>query len=77
MYQQCSCGWQPDWHGLCCKCSLILTGGPAGVPGISVPCGFDGNLPVGLQLIAPAFGEAGLLETAHVFEHTVDFGQTK
>ena len=76
MYLGYACGWQPNWHGLCCKRSLTLTDGHAGVPGISVPCGFDGNLPVGLQLIAPAFGEAALLETAHIFERTVDLGQT-
>ncbi|MEQ8767431.1 MAG: Asp-tRNA(Asn)/Glu-tRNA(Gln) amidotransferase subunit GatA [Planctomycetota bacterium] len=35
-----------------------------GLPGISVPCGFDDGLPVGLQLVAPRFREATLLEAA-------------
>jgi len=43
----------------------------AGLPGISVPCGFDGNLPVGLQLIGPAFSEAELLRVADCYQqHT-------
>lgn len=45
----------------------------AGIPGISVPCGtvdFDGgnNLPVGLQIFAPHFGEAKLLQIAKAAE---------
>jgi len=46
-----------------------VTGSLAGVPGISVPCGkIDGKLPVGLQIFGPAFGEARVLQLAHVFE---------
>jgi aspartyl-tRNA(Asn)/glutamyl-tRNA(Gln) amidotransferase subunit A len=41
----------------------------AGVPAISIPCGFDkNNLPIGLQIIAPAFEEAKLLQIAKMFE---------
>ena len=40
----------------------------AGVPAISVPCGNDNNLPIGLQIIAPAFEEAKLLQIARLFE---------
>ena len=40
----------------------------AGVPAISVPCGFSGHLPVGLQLIGPHFGEATILRAAQAFE---------
>jgi len=40
----------------------------AGIPGMSVPCGFSkGGLPIGLQLLARHFDEAGLLRTAHHF----------
>ncbi len=41
----------------------------AGIPGISVPCGVSSEgLPVGLQLLAPAFKEENLLRTAYVVE---------
>jgi len=45
----------------------------AGLPGISVPCGFTkGGLPIGLQLLAPAFSEHGLLQAAHVHQRATD-----
>lgn len=41
----------------------------AGIPGISIPCGFDDSkLPVGLQILAPAFDEDKLLRIARMFE---------
>ncbi len=40
----------------------------AGLPGISVPCGLSDGLPVGLQLIAPAWQEERLLGAAHRYE---------
>lgn len=41
----------------------------AGLPGLSVPCGFDqGGLPIGLQLIGRAFDEATLLRAGHAYE---------
>lgn len=41
----------------------------AGLPGISVPCGFTaGGLPIGLQLIGRPFDEAGLLAIARNYE---------
>jgi len=46
-----------------------VTGSLAGLPGISLPCGrIGGKLPVGLQIIGPAFGEARVLQLAHAFE---------
>jgi len=46
----------------------------AGLPGISVPCGFDGqDLPIGLQLIGPAWGEEAVLRVAHAYEQTRDW----
>ncbi|HEX7056726.1 MAG TPA: Asp-tRNA(Asn)/Glu-tRNA(Gln) amidotransferase subunit GatA [Bacilli bacterium] len=43
----------------------------AGVPAISVPCGFVGGLPVGLQIIGNYFQESTVLRVAHAFEqHT-------
>jgi aspartyl-tRNA(Asn)/glutamyl-tRNA(Gln) amidotransferase subunit A len=46
-----------------------VTGSLAGLPGISVPCGrIGGELPVGLQIFGPAFGEARVLQLAQAFE---------
>ncbi len=49
----------------------------AGVPAISVPCGFAGRLPIGLQLIGPHFGEAAVLRTAQAFETATPFHKVK
>lgn len=41
----------------------------AGLPGISIPCGFDAkNLPIGLQIIGKPFAEATLIQVAHAYE---------
>jgi len=41
----------------------------AGLPGISVPCGFTANrLPIGLQLTGRMFDESTLLAAAHAYE---------
>jgi aspartyl-tRNA(Asn)/glutamyl-tRNA(Gln) amidotransferase subunit A len=46
----------------------------AGVPGISVPCGFTSqNLPIGLQLIGKHFDEETLLQTAYAYEQSTDW----
>ena len=46
----------------------------AGLPGISLPCGFDGKgLPIGLQLIGKPFGEETLLRAAHTFQCATDY----
>ncbi|MAS34735.1 MAG: Asp-tRNA(Asn)/Glu-tRNA(Gln) amidotransferase GatCAB subunit A [Anaerolineaceae bacterium] len=46
----------------------------AGVPGLNLPCGFDGqNLPIGMQLIAPAFGEDVLLRAGHAYQQATDW----
>ena len=47
----------------------------AGLPGISVPCGFVDALPVGLQIIAPYFAEAKLLNVAHQYQQVTDWHQ--
>jgi aspartyl-tRNA(Asn)/glutamyl-tRNA(Gln) amidotransferase subunit A len=50
----------------------------AGIPGISVPCGFDkGNLPVGLQLVAKPFGEEMLFRVAYAYEQNTPWHNMK
>jgi aspartyl-tRNA(Asn)/glutamyl-tRNA(Gln) amidotransferase subunit A len=46
-----------------------VTGSLAGIPGISIPCGWtQAELPVGMQIFAPHFAEARILRIAHSFE---------
>ena len=45
----------------------------AGVPSISLPCGFSGRLPIGMQIIGKHFDEAAILRTAFAFEENTDF----
>ena len=47
----------------------------AGLPAISVPCGFTKNrLPIGMQLIGKAFHESELLSIAHAYDKEHNFG---
>ena len=45
----------------------------AGLPAMSVPCGFVDGLPVGLQLIGPHFAESRILAAAHAYQCATDF----
>jgi len=45
----------------------------AGLPGMSVPCGFSNNMPVGLQIIGNYFDESRLLNVAHQYQQTTDW----
>ena len=45
----------------------------AGLPGISVPAGMVGGLPVGLQIIGKALDEANVLRIAHAFEQSTEW----
>jgi aspartyl-tRNA(Asn)/glutamyl-tRNA(Gln) amidotransferase subunit A len=45
----------------------------AGLPGLSVPCGFANGLPVGLQLIAKPFNESTLFRAAHAYEQATNW----
>lgn len=49
----------------------------AGVPGISIPCGFSNGLPLGLQIIGKHFDESTVYRTAHAFEQATDFHKQK
>ena len=46
----------------------------AGLPGMSIPCGFGANgLPVGLQIIGGYFAEAQMLNVAHQYQLATDY----
>ena len=50
----------------------------AGIPAISVPCGFTGKgLPVGLQIMAKPFGEETLFKAAHAYEQNTGWHKIK
>ncbi len=49
----------------------------AGVPAISIPCGFSNDLPVGLQLIGKHFDEQTIYKAAYAFEQATDFHKEK
>ncbi len=53
----------------------------AGICGISIPCGFANvegtQLPIGLQLLAPPFEEAKLLQIAHAYEQSTDWHRAR
>lgn len=52
-------------------CNLV------GLPGISIPAGFDQGLPIGIQMMGPAFKEEILLRAAYGFEQATDYHQQK
>ena len=45
----------------------------AGVPAISIPCGFEDGLPLGLQIIGNYFDESTIYRVAHAYEQSTDF----
>ncbi len=49
----------------------------AGLPGLSVPCGFSNGMPVGMQLIGPHFSEETLLRTAHAYESATEWSAAR
>jgi aspartyl-tRNA(Asn)/glutamyl-tRNA(Gln) amidotransferase subunit A len=57
---------------------FTLSANLAGIPGMSVPCGFSSKgLPIGLQLMGPHFSEGILLKTAYHFEQATYFHKRK
>ncbi|MDT9001029.1 Asp-tRNA(Asn)/Glu-tRNA(Gln) amidotransferase subunit GatA [Paucibacter sp. APW11] len=53
---------------------FTLPGSLAGLPGMSVPCGFgEGGMPVGLQLLGNYFKEGQLLHAAHALQQATDW----
>ncbi|MDN5302859.1 MAG: aspartyl-tRNA(Asn)/glutamyl-tRNA(Gln) amidotransferase subunit [Thermoanaerobacteraceae bacterium] len=49
----------------------------AGLPGISLPCGFSQGMPIGLQIIGKPFDEPTILRAAYAFEQATDFHKNK
>ena len=50
----------------------------AGLPGISVPCGFSSKgMPIGMQLIGKPLDEATLIRTAYTYEQSQDFHKSR
>ena len=57
---------------------FTLSANMAGIPGMSVPCGFSaGGLPIGLQFMGRHFDEATLLRLAYHFEQATEFHKRK
>ena len=52
---------------------LTLPGSLAGVPGLSVPCGFSDGMPVGLQLLGKPFDEATLLKVGDAYQRVTNW----
>ena len=53
---------------------FTVTANLAGICGISVPCGLTGDsLPIGLQVLGPAFGEEKILRTAYAYEQSTEW----
>jgi aspartyl-tRNA(Asn)/glutamyl-tRNA(Gln) amidotransferase subunit A len=51
---------------------LAIPPNMAGLPGLSVPCGFSDGLPVGLQLVGAQFSENTLFRTGHALEQALE-----
>jgi aspartyl-tRNA(Asn)/glutamyl-tRNA(Gln) amidotransferase subunit A len=49
----------------------------AGLTGISVPCGYDGNLPIGMQILGPMFHEAEILSASYNYQQVSNFHSRK
>jgi aspartyl-tRNA(Asn)/glutamyl-tRNA(Gln) amidotransferase subunit A len=45
----------------------------SGIPSMSVPCGFDSGLPIGMQIMGPVLSEAKLLNIAFSYEQATDW----
>jgi aspartyl-tRNA(Asn)/glutamyl-tRNA(Gln) amidotransferase subunit A len=51
----------------------VVATNPAGVPSLSVPCGFSNNMPVGMQLIGKHLSEDVLLQIGHAYQSVTDW----
>ena len=56
---------------------LTIPANMAGIPAISLPCGFSNGLPIGLQIMAPAFGEEVLFRAAYAYEQANEWSKAR
>lgn len=56
---------------------LIAPVNLAGLPGISIPCGFEQGMPIGMQIIGKAFDEATIYKAAYAYEQNTNFHTMK
>jgi aspartyl-tRNA(Asn)/glutamyl-tRNA(Gln) amidotransferase subunit A len=57
--------------------AFTLPANLAGIAGVSIPCGFDSaGLPIGLQLLSPAFTEERILRVAHQYQQATEWHKT-
>ena len=56
--------------------ALLIPSSAAGIPAISIPCGFDSKgLPIGLQVMAPQFEEGRIFKATSKMEKVLDGGK--
>lgn len=73
-------GAAPDPDGARAQSALFDAGllNVLGLPGLSIPCGFDRNgLPIGLCIVGPRFGEGRMLALAHAYEQATAWHQRR
>ena len=57
---------------------LTISANLAGLPGLSLPCGFDAqSLPIGLQIIGAPLGEESVLRIANAYQAVTDWHTRK
>lgn len=56
---------------------FVTSASLAGLPAISIPCGFDHHLPVGMQLISRRFNEEVLFKLGYAYEKATDWHKAK
>ncbi|MCX5750510.1 MAG: Asp-tRNA(Asn)/Glu-tRNA(Gln) amidotransferase subunit GatA [Candidatus Saganbacteria bacterium] len=49
----------------------------AGIPAISLPCGFSNGLPIGLQIMGKVFDEEAILKTAYAYEQATEWNKQR
>lgn len=52
---------------------LNIPGSLAGLPALSIPCGFSEGMPVGMQIIGPQFGEQKIFDMGYAYQQITDW----